>query len=1164
MSFANFIILPLAVNHKIIILLFLFTLGFIHVSGQEFSQERMRKLVITNDSLQLDSLSLIPGSVSVYNHNGKIDSSTYTIDPATAILIFKVIPADTLTVSYRVFPFNFSKRYRNKDYSAVLEKKKISGFDPFKYNPADDRTNADLFGLSGLRKTGSVSRGVSFGNNQDVVVNSSLNLQLSGRIAENLDLLVAATDDNIPIQPEGNTQTLNEFDKVFIQLSNDRSKLVAGDFNVSRPRSYFLNYNKRAQGLYFSTLTARDSIFISGSAAVSKGKFARNLIRGVEGNQGPYRLRGADNEPFIIVLSGSERIFIDGVLMERGQEHDYVIDYNTAEIIFTPRNLITKDKRIVAEFQYSDRNYSRSLVTQETYYSGEKVDLFLNVFSEQDAKNQPLQQDLTDQEKLTLFNVGDNLENAFSSGVDSVEFSSSLVLYRRTDSTVTGGVFPDVYVYSTDPSVAHYQLSFSNVGQGNGNYIQVASSANGRVFKWVEPVNNIKQGLFEPVRVLVTPKKKQMVTAGALFKPAKGTRLLIEGAASNNDINTFSPYNSRDDAGYAFKLDFNNSTFIHDSSKRIEFIKGLVYEYVMMDFSAAERFRAVEFERDWNIQSPVPRSDQHIATALAGIKDKKNNNLNLYSSVFVEGSFYKGLKGRTTGTFQNKSFSVTGDASYLASEASLQKTNFGRARSRITKNIKWLTLGLREEFEDNRFTNTVTDSLLINSYRFLEWEAFAETSDTLNKTIRVFYRQRKDEVARENSYLPLTSARDIGFSGSIRNKNNDLRLTFTHRELGVLQSALTTIKPENTVVGRVDHSLRLWKNALTASTFYEVGSGLELRKEFSYLEVPTGQGVYAWIDYNSNGVKELNEFDIALFPDQAKYVRVFTPTDDYVRAFSNQFVETIMLRPISVWNNKKGIRKALSLFSDQASYRVDRKTTEDDPRSQYDPFYTTTSDTSLLSISSTLRNTLFFNQGGQKFSMEHSFQEMKNKTLLTNGFETRNNTYQEVRARWNISRRYSLNQTYRDGRKVSRSEFFSNRDYNIFYDEAETRISFQSGTSFRITGIYRYVIKKNAEDLGGENSTSNEIGAELRYNVLSKSSLTGKVSFIDIDFSGETNSPVSYELLQGLKPGKNITWNFSLQRTLANNLQLNLNYDGRTSEDSKVIHTGGVQARAFF
>ena len=378
------------------------------------------------DSAVIDTMSLVPGSVEIRDGNMKVlDTSLYSINYFSSTIYAKEglkssLQNQSIKIYYRTYPFNLSQKFIHKDI-ALLESDQSKVQSPFEYTFRGKEE--DFFDVEGLNKSGSISRGVSLGNNQDLAVNSNLDLQLSGKVTEDVKILAAISDGNLPIQPEGNTQQLQEFDRVFIQLYNDKYKLIAGDFRMkNEEHNYFLKYNKSLQGgsgeaIFKSDPSSekykRDEVFYNKvSAAVSKGKFSINKIQGSEGNQGPYLLKGSENESFIVVISGTERVYIDGKLLKRGQNFDYVIDYNSSELTFTPNQIITKDKRITVEFQYSDRFYSRTLFHIKSGYQNDKVQLEVNYYNEGDSKNQPLDQDLTDAEKQTLSDIGDSLGKA--------------------------------------------------------------------------------------------------------------------------------------------------------------------------------------------------------------------------------------------------------------------------------------------------------------------------------------------------------------------------------------------------------------------------------------------------------------------------------------------------------------------------------------------------------------------------------------------------------------------------------------------------------------------------------------------------------------------------------------------------------------------------------
>jgi hypothetical protein len=154
----------------------------------------------------------------------------------------------------------------------------------------------------------------------------------------------------------------------------------------------------------------------------------------------------------------------------------------------------------------------------------------------------------------------------------------------------------------------------------------------------------------------------------------------------------------------------------------------------------------------------------------------------------------------------------------------------------------------------------------------------------------IAYGQRKDKLPLLNQLQHTSKAENLTASFSLmKTPTHRLSINAIYRNLEIIDTNLTEQQDEQTILGRLEHSIKLKKGLFSSSTFYEIGNGMEVKKEFTYIEVPAGQGVYSWTDYNENGIRELNEFDIALFQDQANFIRIFTPTNDYIRTYTAQY-----------------------------------------------------------------------------------------------------------------------------------------------------------------------------------------------------------------------------------------------------------------------------------
>ena len=289
--------------------------------------------------------------------------------------------------------------------------------------------------------------------------------------------------------------------RICFRHDNSKISLTGGDVDITSFENHFLKFARKSIGIDFYKHDSTTQI--KSSIGITKNIFKRQSIFVENGNQGPYKLVGKNNEPYILVISNSESVFIDGVKKNRGSDKDYIINYNTGEISFTSNTILNENNRVIIEFQYTIQDYFKWL--GYTGFSKEQKNLkyYFNFYTESDNKNSPLNQ-FNEEEIILLTNSGDN--NVYLNSDHPAYLNSDLqqILYLKKDTTDLDSFFHEsIFVFSNSSSDSLFQVTFTNVGNGNGDYVLESSLVNGSVFKWVSPINGQSQGNCNPTKILI-------------------------------------------------------------------------------------------------------------------------------------------------------------------------------------------------------------------------------------------------------------------------------------------------------------------------------------------------------------------------------------------------------------------------------------------------------------------------------------------------------------------------------------------------------------------------------------------------------------------------------------------------------------------------------------
>src|SRR5690606_32277096 len=237
------------------------------------------------------------------------------------------------------------------------------------------------------------------------------------------------------------------------------------------------------------------------------------------------------------------------------------------------------------------------------------------------------------------------------------------------------------------------------------------------------------------------------------------------------------------------------------------------------------------------------------------------------------------------------------------------------------------------------------------------------------------------------------------------------------------------IEDERSINSRIQYNQHLFKQLLQWNTLYETNSGAFPQQDFTYVEVESGQGTYTWLDYNNNGIQELEEFEIAQFQDQGKYIRVLLPNRIFIKTHQNRLSQTLTFNPSQWAVSEEKSKKFWSHFYNQTSYVIDRKIKRDGNNFNLNPFKSDADNQ--LGLQLNFRNVLFFNRGKQHYTTSYTYLSNKSTNTLSIGFIENSLKSHQLNMVHKIEESWLLNFLTAFETNESISENFASKNYNF-------------------------------------------------------------------------------------------------------------------------------------
>lgn len=1155
-------------NFVFIVLTFLSSAHSQNLPARSFplmSNERHFSFAASRDTLTIS----LPDSFIISNSETLRCDTTrfvrgrdYVFDYGKAQLVWfgKAATCDSLRLCYRILPVRLPRRFSLFEIKPLRRDsataKGISG--------AIQTARASFAsGLpsSNLSTRGSLTRGLSLGSEQALKVDSGLRLQVSGKVAEGVEVIAALTDQNTPIQPEGNTQTLQEIDKVFVQIKSARFNATLGDFELAYGNSEFARYQRKLQGARFElgralineTPNSSPSSFnFVVSGATSRGQYTTFNFTGIEGNQGPYQLRGERGQIDLIILAGTERVWIDGEAMARGENNDYVIDYASGQITFTRKRLITADSRITIDFQYSDERFRRNLYSAQASTAAwqRRVQWQTTLLRESDDKDNPLAFELSSSNRNALTAAGDSA--AFRDGATQTTLPERGDYDLRSDS---------VWVYVGKDS-GDYDVRFSDVGEGKGDYAY-------RGFGHFEYVGK-RLGRYLPI-VLLTPAQQHEVIDNRLaVQPVRGVSLISELAISRLDLNQYSSLNDEDNTGRAWlaALQVDKQKLRVGNAALGEIDLQLRYRNKSERYRDIDRSDVVEFDRRWNLSALSNNSGEEILESV------------LNYAPITGWRWSAGLGSLQRGVKQNSSRWEIGtvlsrkrwpELKYQIENIAREEehaTNSKWLRQRGALNWQWWKLKPQFGYEAEDRKDALVDST--GGFRFESITAGLGVE--MRRGLRFSFSQNKrsDDTRNALGILPKSVANTQSYALHIEQwQNLTLGLNYTHRARKFEDAKFGNDTRSDLADVQAQYSAL--RRTLTNDLHYQITNTQAAKQERVFFQVPRGEGNYRFDETLNDYVPD---------PVFGEYLLRVLNTEDFVPVVEVRVRNKMRWKFAQLLNNEKAKaenasrsrvwwQRALATVSTETFLRLEERTQEDDVWEVYrlnlarlqNPANT------LFGVQS-LQQDLHVWENQRSKSVRYRFIALRelNQQLLE-GSSKRNQSLHELRLTLALSPKLSSQTELRLNNENVYVNVSGRMSRYVRSRSAEVELSYRPRPLLELANAATLIYDRDLYEEEKRPQLSVlalSLHPRLTYSLRGKGRLSSELEWVQVSAS-PAGKVLPYELAAGNREGTTLRWNLAFEYRVSGNVNFSLSYLGRKeAEREQIAHLGKMEMRASF